>query len=320
VFKPVIFSYSSRARQTPEREWNHFALRWQYEGFGGGTMSEQKVAVITGSSSGIGLLTAIEFVQNGFLVVATMRDLERSGRLDEAAQKNGVQEKLDLRRLDVTDFDSIGGVIDGIVRDHGRIDVLVNNAGFSVAGFAEDLQLSEIRQQFETNFFGNVAMSKAVIPVMRRQKSGHIIQITSVGGRVGTPMLGAYCASKFALEGFSESLRIETHSLGIRVVLVEPGAFDTDIWTRNVLIGERALDPNSPNKERSQRFAEFVKQSSGNRRDAREVARLILRIANDPNPKLRYLIGGDAKMQIWMRRLLPWKRYERMVAKFVKID
>lgn len=283
-------------------------------------MNNQKVAVITGSSSGIGLLTAIEFAQNGYLVVATMRDLGRSGRLEEAAQKAGVPDKLDLRRLDVTDFDSIGSVIDGIVRDHGRIDVLVNNAGFSVAGFGEDLKLEEIRHQFEANFFGNVAMSKAVIPIMRRQKSGHIIQIASVSGRVGTPMLGAYCSSKFALEGFSESLRIETHSLGIRVVLVEPGAFDTDIWTRNVQIGEGALDPNSPNKERSQRFAEFVKGSSKNRRDAREVARLILRIANDPNPKLRYLIGGDAKMQVWLKRLMPWRRYERMVAKFVKID
>ena len=126
-------------------------------------MSDQKVAVITGSSSGIGLLTAIEFAQNGYQVVATMRDLGRSGRLEEAAQKAGVREKLDLRRLDVTEFDSLPGAIAGIVHDHGRIDVLVNNAGFSVAGFVEDLQLSEIRHQFETNFFGNVAMSKAML-------------------------------------------------------------------------------------------------------------------------------------------------------------
>jgi NAD(P)-dependent dehydrogenase (short-subunit alcohol dehydrogenase family) len=155
---------------------------------------------------------------------------------------------------------------------------------------------------------------------MRRQKSGHIIQVTSVAGLVGTPLLSAYCSSKHALEGFSESLRIETHSLGIRVVLVEPGAFDTDIWTRNVTVAAGALDPDSPNKERSQRFTEWVKSSAGNRRDAREVARLILKIAKNPNPKLRYMIGGDAKMQVWMKRLLPWQRYERIVAKFVKID
>jgi len=283
-------------------------------------MSIQKIAVVTGSSSGIGLLTTIEFARNGYQVVATMRDLGRAGRLEEAAQKAGVRDRLDLRRLDVTEFDSLPGAIDDIVRAHGRIDVLVNNAGFSVAGFGEDLTLGEIRLQFETNFFGNVAMTKAVLPVMRQQKSGHIVQVASVAGRLGQPLLGAYSSSKFALEGFSESLRIETHSLGIRVVLVEPGAFDTDIWTRNVVIGQGAIDPNSPNKERSQRFTEFVKQSAKNRRDAREIAQLILRIANDPNPKLRYLIGTDAKIQVWLRRILPWKNYERMIAKAVKID
>jgi NAD(P)-dependent dehydrogenase (short-subunit alcohol dehydrogenase family) len=283
-------------------------------------MSLQKIAVVTGSSSGIGLLTTIEFARNGYQVVATMRDLGRASRLEQAAQQAGVRDRLDLRRLDVTEFDSLPGAIDRIVRDHGRVDVLVNNAGFSVAGFGEDLTLGEIRLQFETNFFGNVAMTKAVLPVMRKQKSGHVIQVASVAGLVGTPLLSAYCSSKHALEGFSESLRIETHSLGIRVVLVEPGSFDTDIWTRNVTVAAGALDPNSPNKDRSQRFTEFVKGIAKNRRDAREVAQLILRIANNPNPKLRYLIGTDAKVQVWLKRLMPWRNYERMVAKFVKID
>ena len=283
-------------------------------------MSDQKVVVITGSSSGIGLLTAIEFAQHGYFVVATLRDLGRAAKLEEAAAKAGVRERLDIRRVDVTEFDSLPGVVEAIVRDHGRIDVLVNNAGFSVAGFSEDLSLADFRHQFETNFFGTVAMSKAAIPVMRRQKSGHIIQVASVAGHLGQPMLGAYSSSKFALEGWSESLRIETHSLGIRVVLVEPGAFETDIWTRNVMIGAGALDPNSPNKERSQRFAEFVKQSAKHRRDPGDVARLILRIAKNPNPRLRYMIGTDAKLQVWVKRLLPWKRYERLVAKAVKID
>jgi len=283
-------------------------------------MAQQKVAVITGSSSGIGLLTALEFAANGYLVVATMRDVSRSGRLEEEAQKAGVRERLDLRRLDVTEFDSLTRAVEEIVRHHGRVDVLVNNAGFSVAGFAEDMTLDELRHQLETNFFGNVAMAKAVLPVMRRQKSGHIINVTSVGGLLAHPLLSAYCASKHALEGWSESLRIETHSLGIRVCLIEPGAYDTDIWDRNVVIAKGALDENSPNKERSRRFTEFVKGSAKHRRDAREVARLILRVANDPNPTLRYMIGPDAKMQVWLRRIMPWRRYERMIAKAVKID
>lgn len=283
-------------------------------------MAEDKVAVVTGSSSGIGLLTAVELALNGHRVVATMRNLENRGRLEEAAHKAGVRDRLDLRRLDITEFDSLPGAVDAIVRDHGRVDVLVNNAGFSVAGFAEDMTLDELRHQLETNFFGNVAMTKAVLPVMRAQKSGHIITVTSVAGRLGQPLLSAYCASKYALEGWSESVRIEVHSLGIRVVLVEPGSYDTDIWTRNVKVAAGALDPASPNKERSQRFAEFVKSSAKHRRDAREVARLIVRIARDPNPKLRYLIGTDAKLQVWLKRVVPWRKYERMVAKAVKID
>jgi len=283
-------------------------------------MAEEKIAVVTGSSSGIGLLTAVELALNGYSVVATMRDLANRSRLEEAAKTADVHDRLDLRRLDITEFDSLPRAVEAIVSDHGHIDVLVNNAGFSTAGFAEDMTLVELRHQFETNFFGNVAMTKAVLPVMRKQKSGHVITVTSVGGLVGQPMLGAYCASKFALEGWSESLRIETRSLGIRVSLVEPGAYDTDIWERNVVIAKGALDPASPNKERSQRFAEFVKSSAKQRKDAREVASLIVRIAQNLNPKLRYLIGGDAKLQVWLKRIVPWRRYERIVAKAVKID
>src|SRR5271167_2792741 len=280
----------------------------------------EKVALVTGSSSGIGLLTAVELALNGCRVVATMRNLGSSGRLEAAAQKGGVRDRIDVRRLDITEFESLPGAVEAIVRDHGRIDVLVNNAGISVAGFAEDMTLAELRHQLETNFFGNVAMTKAALPVMRAQKSGHIITVTSVAGRLGQPMLSAYSASKYALEGWSESLRIETHSLGIRVSLVEPGAFDTDIWERNVVIAKGTLDPASPNKERSRRFAEFVKSSAKQRKDAREVAKLIVHIAQDPNPKLRYLIGGDAKLQVWLKRIVPWRRYERLVAKAVKID
>jgi NAD(P)-dependent dehydrogenase (short-subunit alcohol dehydrogenase family) len=283
-------------------------------------MAERKIAVVTGSSSGIGLLTTIEFAAHGYTVVATMRDPGRSERLEQAAQKAGVRERLDIRQLDVTNFESLPGVVNEIVRDHGRIDVLVNNAGMSVAGFIEDLSVEEIRNQFETNFFGAVAMSKAVLPTMRRQRHGHIIQVSSVGGLVAYPILGAYNASKWALEAISEALRIETQSLGIRVALVEPGSYETDIWTRGVIVAKGGLEESSPNKERSRRFTEFVKSRSASRGDARDVARLILRVANTPNPKLRYLIGKGTGIQVWMRRLVPWRGYERMIAKMTKID
>ncbi len=283
-------------------------------------MADSKIAVVTGSSSGIGLVTCVELARNGYRVVATMRDLGRGARLEEAAQKAGVRDRMDLRRLDITETDTLAGAVEEIIRDHGRIDVLVNNAGFSSAGFAEDIQLHELRHQMETNFFGNVAMTKAVLPIMRRQRSGHIIQMSSIVGRLSAPMLSSYCASKFALEGWSEALRVEVHSLGIRVVLIEPGDYDSDIWTRNVVVGKQAMDPSSPNRERSQRFVEFIKSRAPKRRDPREVAQLIVRLANDPNPKLRYVIGPDAKLHLRFRALMPWRRYERIVAKVSRID
>ena len=283
-------------------------------------MVKEKIAVVTGSSSGIGLVTCIELARNGYRVVATMRDLGRSSRLEEAASGAGIRDRLDLRRLDITEIDTLPDLVDAIVRDHGRIDLLVNNAGFSSAGFAEDIQLHELRHQMETNFFGNVAMTKAVLPIMRKQCSGHIVQVSSVGGRTAAPLLSSYNASKFALEGWSEALRVEVHSLGIRVMLIEPGDYDTDIWTRNVVIGKRAMSPSSPNKERSQRFAEFIKSRAPKRRDPREVARLIVSVANKPNPRLRYLIGPDAKMHLYFRALVPWRRYERIIASTTRID
>jgi|ERR1022692_1596668 NAD(P)-dependent dehydrogenase (short-subunit alcohol dehydrogenase family) len=275
-----------------------------------------KIALITGSSSGFGLLTSIELAKAGFRVVATMRDLGRRERLDQAA--TGVAALLDVRALDVTNFDALPAFVDSVVRDYGRLDVLVNNAGFAVAGFAEDIKLEELRQQFETNFFGAVAMTKAALPTMRRQRSGHIIQVSSISGLHGSVTVSSYSASKHALEGWSESLRMEVSSLGIKVVLIEPGAFQTDIWTRGAVMGENATKQTSQNRERSLRMRERVQALP--KRDPIEVARLIASVAQDPNPKLRYLVGRDAKMQLALKRILPWKWHEKLVANFLKID
>lgn len=279
----------------------------------------EKVAIVTGASSGFGLLTTVELARRGFRAVATMRDLGRRQKLDEAAAAAGVSERLDVRRLDVTEFPSLPAAVEAVVRDYGRIDLLLNNAGFSTGGFCEDMLVEEIRQQFETNFFAAVAMTQAVLPVMRAQRSGHIIMVSSISGLVGQPVVGSYSASKHALEGWSEALRVETHSLGIRVVLVEPGAFQTDIWERNVRVGKKALSPDSPNKERSRRFVEWVRKDV-KKRDPQPVARLIADLAEKRNPRLRYLIGPDAHVQLWLSRMLPWKMWERLAAKSSHID
>src|SRR5437870_5177061 len=144
-----------------------------------------KIAVITGSSSGIGLLTTVELAKSGFQVIATMRELARREKLEQAASSAGVRPYIDARRLDVTEFDLIQPFVEKLVRDHGRIDLLVNNAGFAVAGFAEDLTVGEIRSQFETNFSRQVAMTKAVLPTMRQQRSGHITMVSSTSGLHG---------------------------------------------------------------------------------------------------------------------------------------
>jgi NAD(P)-dependent dehydrogenase (short-subunit alcohol dehydrogenase family) len=277
-----------------------------------------KIALVTGASSGFGLQTSIELAKAGFRVVAAMRDLARRERLDQAIAQAGVGALIDVRQLDVTHFAGIPAFVEGVVRDYGRLDVLVNNAGFAVAGFAEDIQLEELRYQFETNFFGAVAMSKAALPTMRRQRSGHIIQISSIGGLIGSVSVSSYSASKHALEGWSESLRLEVNALGIKVVLVEPGAFATDIWTRGAVMGKEATQASSPNLQRSLRMRERI--SALTKRDPIAVARLIVAIAQDPNPKLRYLAGPDARIQLALKRILPWKWTEKMVARFLKID
>ena len=278
----------------------------------------EKIALITGCSSGFGLLTSIELAKAGFRVVATMRDLSRREALDRAASEARVSGFIDVRSLDVTNFDVLPGFVHTVVRDYGRVDVLVSNAGFAVAGFAEDIRLEELRMQFETNFFGAVAMSKAVLPFMRKQASGHLIQVSSISGLHGAVSVSSYSASKHALEGWTESLRMEVAALGIKVVLVEPGAFQTDIWTRGAVMGKDAVKDSSPNFQRSLRMREGIKKIP--KKDPIEVARAIARIAQNPNPKLRYLVGTDAKIQLAMKRLLPWKWHERVVANFLKID
>jgi NAD(P)-dependent dehydrogenase (short-subunit alcohol dehydrogenase family) len=280
--------------------------------------TNRRVAIVTGSSSGFGLLTTVELAKAGFRVVASMRDIGRRELLDKAADSAGVGANIDVRQLDVTNFTGMPAFVEQVITDYGRIDVLLNNAGFAVAGFIEDLKLEEIRAQFETNFFGHVALTKAVLPVMRQQRSGHIIMVSSISGLHGSPTISSYSASKHALEGWSESLRIEVNSLGIKVVLVEPGSFQTDIWTRNARIAEKAFGGASINRERGERMRDRIQQLP--KKDPIAVARVIAQIAQDPNPKLRYVVGNDAHVQLWLKRLLPWKWHEKLIARALKID
>jgi NAD(P)-dependent dehydrogenase (short-subunit alcohol dehydrogenase family) len=213
-------------------------------------MAIARTALITGASSGFGLLTAVTLARRGWRVLATMRDLSRAGRLEEAAREAGVWERIELCALDVTRLEQIEALAAGLTLRGTPLHAVVNNAGFAVAGFAEDVSDAELRRQFDTNFFGAAAVTRAFIPLFRRQGFGHIVMVSSVSGRSAFPGVGSYAASKFALEGWTEALRLEMKPLGIQVALVEPGSFATSIWTQGKYVSEGSRAPAGPNAER----------------------------------------------------------------------
>ncbi|KOG46089.1 SDR family NAD(P)-dependent oxidoreductase [Streptomyces decoyicus] len=184
-----------------------------------------KVALITGTSSGIGLAAAVAAARAGWQVVATLRDTGRAAALREAAAEAGVE--LDVRQLDVTDEDSVAAAVEGVIADHGRLDAVINNAGAGHLGTLENEAVAEVRKVMEVNFFGVLHVSKAALPHLRAT-GGRLVTVTSVGGVVGQPFNEAYCAAKFAVEGYMESLAPVAARLGVTVSVVEPGAVATE--------------------------------------------------------------------------------------------
>jgi NAD(P)-dependent dehydrogenase (short-subunit alcohol dehydrogenase family) len=195
------------------------------------------VALITGTSSGIGLSSAVAAARHGFTTVATLRDPSKDSALRAAAESAGVE--LDVRRLDVVDGDSITSCIDSVVADHGALDVLVNNAGRGFVGTIEQVSMEEMRDVMEVNFFGVVATTKAALPHLRAS-GGRVVTVTSVGGVVGQPFNEAYCAAKFAVEGFMESLAPVAATVGVRVSVIEPGPVTTE-FVNNVGVDVGAM-------------------------------------------------------------------------------
>jgi NAD(P)-dependent dehydrogenase (short-subunit alcohol dehydrogenase family) len=240
---------------------------------------------------------------------------EGAERLDLAAAAAEVT--IEKVRLDVTDEASIAAALGAL---GGHVDVLVNNAGFGFGGFLEDLSMAELREQFDTNFFGLVAVTKAVLPGMRERGEGRIINISSINGRFATPGLSAYAASKWAVEGLSEALRHEMRPYGVDVVLVEPGTFKTDIFDRNRRVAARASSPDSPYYSRSKQLERVVELLlAGSRQDPEIVARAVGRVATmKRRPRLRYLVGRDARGQAAAKALLPFSAIEAAVERYMK--
>jgi NAD(P)-dependent dehydrogenase (short-subunit alcohol dehydrogenase family) len=274
-------------------------------------MQRESVAVVTGSSTGNGFETSLLLAKNKFYTYATMRNLDKSTRTKEIAKKDSLP--LEVLQLDVTDDKSVADAIDMISNRHRRIDVLVNNAGYDMHGAVEDLSIDEIKTQFETNFFGAVRLMKAVLPLMRKQRSGIIVNVSSIGGRIGVPLNSAYTSSKFALEGFSESMKYELEGFGIRVILIEPGAVKTN-FLENIKWAQEAVKLDSPYAELSKKVSEGVRESFKQASSSPlQVAEAILNAIKSDNPNTRYLVGDDAAAIIERRKKSSDFEFERWI-------
>jgi short-subunit dehydrogenase len=269
-----------------------------------------QVVLITGCSSGIGYETALMLARNGFHTFATMRNTKKSDSLEEIIKK----ERLDLiiRELDVNDDTSIENTINCIKREANRIDVLINNAGYGLVGFFEDLTLDEIRNQFETNFFGVLNITKKIIPIMRLQKSGIIINVSSGAGQVGFPGISAYVSTKFAIEGFSESLMYELFPYGIKVVIIEPGVIKTDFF-RNCIVSEHSMKKSSPYSRSLGKFQKNVELMQEHATSPIDVAKVILQVLGNNEPKQRYIVGNDVAMILEAKKNLSDIEFKKMM-------
>jgi NAD(P)-dependent dehydrogenase (short-subunit alcohol dehydrogenase family) len=257
---------------------------------------KEKVAVVTGSSSGIGLETALTLARNGFLTYSTMRNLAKSDNIKAVADKDHLP--IRIVQLDVTDDTSVNHAVQSIIKETGRIDILVNNAGYALSGAFEDLSLEEIKNQYDTNFYGIIRTSQAVLQLMRKQRSGRIINISSGLGLFGFPGMSAYSSTKFALEGLSESMAYELDQFGIKVILIEPGVIRTNIGN-SIVIAKKAKDSSSPYSLMMQKMGNNFKKFTENASSADVVANVVLEAAKSGNPRLRYLAGKD--MEMWIQ-------------------
>ncbi len=269
-------------------------------------MTHNKVILITGASSGIGLVTAIYLAKCGMKVYGTSRRDSCDMKI-----KNGVR----FLKMDVTDPDSIQKAVDRVITFEKRIDVLINCAGIGIAGAVEDTSVDEYRQQFDVNLFGVIRVVQMVLPHMRQEKRGRIINISSIGGIIAQPYVSGYCASKFALEGFSESLSMELKDYGIDVHLIEPGDMATE-FTKNRMTAHDT-GPNSSYYKNYQRVMKKIEYDEMNGANPAMVGPLVLKIIQGRAGKLRYPVGYTfQKWTIQLKKVLRSRFFESLLVKY----
>ena len=264
----------------------------------------KKTVLITGSSTGIGRAAVKYFQEQGWNVAATMRTPSKEQELNQLSN-------VICPSLDVTSEASIHSAIESAIQKFGRIDAIVNNAGYGLTGPFEGATEEQIRKQFETNVFGLMRVTRAILPYFRSQKSGVIVNVASMGGRIVFPLYSLYHGTKWAVEGFTESLRFELEPLGIRVKIVEPGAIKTDFYDRS---NDSTLS-HSPHDYQAAAGIAFqnMNKAGASGTDPSVVAKAIFRAASDGSKKLRYPVGPDAKVLLWLRRFISDSLFAKMV-------
>jgi NAD(P)-dependent dehydrogenase (short-subunit alcohol dehydrogenase family) len=291
-----------------------------------GGIDVNKIAIVTGSSSGIGLETSLTLAENNFTTYATMRNLDKASNILEVAERKNLP--INVVQLDVTDDTSVQQAIQFVSEKEGRIDLLVNNAGYALLGAAEDLCSEDIQAQFNTNLFGVYRTIKEVIPIMRKQAGGGtIINIGSVNGFVASPCASAYVATKFALEGLTQSLRYELAPFGIKVTIIDAGAIKTNIITNGMRIPNKIEEQRRQQHKQQQQkntntspFAEMTinileksKTVISNGSHPRVVADIVLKAAKVEKPQPRYSAGDDAEKLLETRRQMTDVEFEEFI-------
>jgi NADP-dependent 3-hydroxy acid dehydrogenase YdfG len=269
-------------------------------------MPDSKVAIVTGASSGIGEETAYALGDAGFTVYAAARRTERMSALRE----RGVR----VHAVDVTDDDSMVQFVDTILAEAGQIDVLVNNAGYGSYGSIEDVPLDEGRRQFDVNVFGLARMTQLVLPHMRERRSGYIVNISSMGGRIWEPLGGWYHATKFAVEGLSDSLRAEVSPFGVKVVVIEPGTIKSE-WGNIAAERLEATSAHTAYANQAKLVARGLRSSETSRISSEPgvVAAAVVRAVGRKRPRTRYPVGGGARLFLFMERVLPDRGFDRFM-------
>jgi NAD(P)-dependent dehydrogenase (short-subunit alcohol dehydrogenase family) len=270
----------------------------------------EKVALVTGSSSGIGLETVLSLARDGYHTFASMRDVGKAGELEHAAKKENLP--IEIIELDVDKEESIVSAIKKIIEKDGRLDVLVNNAGYGQFGCTEDITVDDFRKQFETNFFSVVRIIQEVAPVMRKQNSGNIINISSVAGRMGLPGSPAYISSKFALEGLGECLRYELGQFGIKTTLIEPGVIKTNFFN-SMKVPESKSDPKY--KALTDNILAGLKMMVEMGTPPSQVAEVVMKAIHDDEMLPRYVVGTDAAMFMEAKKMKTDLEFEKYMSK-----